>query len=314
MISKSSYALTGAFVLVLATVFIWGVLWISAGGPPQSFDRYLVYTTDSVSGLNVDSAVKFRGVDVGKVEQVSIDSRNSERIRLQLLIRQGTPITVDTVANLEYQGLTGLASVNLGGGHADSKILRRGESEEYPVIQARSSVFSNLDLTLSDLLNNLIEASAGINDLLNERNRANFSRSIENIADVTENISEQSQQLDAIIENLSVTLENTRTASVGFPTLIQDFSDSAQAITRMAEQINSVGEKLASASAGIDQAANQTSSDLAGFMGSTLPEIQAMVSELRLASENLRRMSDALAQDPSLLLYGMPEREPGPGE
>jgi phospholipid/cholesterol/gamma-HCH transport system substrate-binding protein len=314
MISKSSYALTGVFVLVLGTVFIWGLLWISAGGPPQSLDRYLVYMSDSVSGLNIDSAVKFRGVDVGKVEQISIDPKNSERVRLQLLIRQGTPITVDTVANLEYQGLTGLGSVNLSGGRADSKILRRGESEEYPVIQARSSLFSSLDLTLSDLLNNLIETSAGINDLLNEQNRANFSRSIENIAEVTEKFSEQSQQLEAIIENLSVTLENTRAASVGFPGLIQDLSESAQAITRMADQINTVGENLASASAGIDQAANQTGSDLADFTGSTLPEIQAMVSELRLASENLRRMSDALAQDPSLLLYGMPEREPGPGE
>ncbi|MBT8048211.1 MAG: MCE family protein [Xanthomonadales bacterium] len=314
MISKSSYALTGAFVLVLGTIFIWGVLWISAGGPPQNFQRYLVYMTDSVSGLNVDSAVRFRGVDVGKVEQISIDPKNSGRVRLQLLIRQGTPITIETVANLEYQGLTGLASVNLGGGHADSKVLTRAEGEEYPVIQARSTLFSSLDLTLSDLLDNLIETSAGINDLLNEENRANVSRSIENVAGVTEKFLEQSQQLDAVIENLSATLENTRAASVGFPALVQDFSASAQAITRMADQINTVGERLASASAGIDQAANQTADDLAAFTGTTVPEIHALVSELRLAAENLRRMSDALAQDPSILLYGTPERQPGPGE
>jgi phospholipid/cholesterol/gamma-HCH transport system substrate-binding protein len=314
MISKSSYALTGAFVLILGTVFIWGVLWISAGGPPQDFDRYRVYMTDSVSGLNIDSAVKFRGVDVGKVEQIAIDPENSERIRLQLLIRRNTPITVDTVANLEYQGLTGLASVNLSGGHADSARLERGEGEDYPVIQARSSIFASLDLTLSDLLGNLIETSASINDLLNEQNRANVSRSIENIADLTAKFSEQSQQLDAVIANLSATLENTRDASVGFPALIQDFSESAQAITRMADQINSVGENLAAASTGIDRAVNQTGADLADFAGMTLPEIHAMVSELRLASENLRRMSDALAQDPSILLYGAPERKPGPGE
>jgi hypothetical protein len=39
-----------------------------------------------------------------------------------------------------------------------------------------------------------------------------------------------------------------------------------------------------------------------------------MVHELRLASENLRRMSEALAEDPSVLLYGKPEPKPGPGE
>jgi phospholipid/cholesterol/gamma-HCH transport system substrate-binding protein len=47
--------LVGAFVLVLGAAFIWGILWISAGGTPQSFDRYVVYMTDSVSGLNVDA-------------------------------------------------------------------------------------------------------------------------------------------------------------------------------------------------------------------------------------------------------------------
>ena len=83
MLSKSNYALVGAFVLVLGAAFIWAVLWISAGGPPQSFDRYLIYMTESVSGLNVDSPLRFRGVDVGKVEKIEIDLENPQRIRLR---------------------------------------------------------------------------------------------------------------------------------------------------------------------------------------------------------------------------------------
>jgi hypothetical protein len=76
MTSKSGYMLVGAFVLVLAAAFIWGILWISAGGTPQSLTRYVVYMTDSVSGLNVDAPLRYRGVDVGKVEQISIDNKN----------------------------------------------------------------------------------------------------------------------------------------------------------------------------------------------------------------------------------------------
>jgi len=297
MISKSSYALVGVFVLVLSAVFVWGVLWISSGGPPQNYDRYLVYMTDSVSGLNVDAPLKFRGVDVGKVERITIDANNPERIRLQLQVRQGTPINVDTVATLEYQGMTGIASVNLSGGRIDSPPLGRTEGEDYPVITARSSIFSNLDLTLSELLNNLIQTSASLNALLNDENRANVSRAIANITGLTDKFVDQSRQLDTIIENLATTLENTRTASVGFPELILQFSHSAEAITRMADQIGGMSENLA-----------------ADLSTTTLPEVAAMVSELRLASENLRRMSEALAEDPSILLYGRPELKPGPGE
>jgi phospholipid/cholesterol/gamma-HCH transport system substrate-binding protein len=303
MINKSSYAITGLFVLVLGAVFIWGVLWISSGGAPRDIDRYIVYMKDSVSGLNADAPVKYRGVDVGKVEDISIDTNNPERIRILLQVRRGTPVSADTVANLDYQVLTGIASVNLAGGSADSPAPVKPDGEPYPVITARPSIFSSLDLTLSDLLNNLMQTSTSINALLNEQNRSNVSRSLENIAGLTEKFSDQSSQLDVIIENLTVTLENTRTASVGFPALIEQFSQSAQAITRMADQLGAIGENLEPASTGV-----------AEFTGSTLPEIAAMVSELRLVSENLRRMSEALASDPSRLLYGSPGPRPGPGE
>jgi len=259
--------------------------------------------TDSVSGLNVDAPVKYRGVDVGKVEQISIDANDPERIRILLQVNRGTPVSADTVANLDYQILTGIASINLAGGRADSPAAVRPEGEPYPVITARPSIFSSLDLTLSDLLNNLIQTSAGINALLNEQNRANVSRSLENIAELTEKFSEQSRQLDGILENLSVTPENTRAASVCFPALLEQFSQSAQALTRMADQLGAIGENLEPASTGVSE-----------FTASTLPEISAMVSELRLVSENLRRMSEALARDPSLLIYGSPEPRPGPGE
>jgi len=307
MISKSSYALTGVFVLVLGIVFIWGVLWISAGGPPQNYDHYLIYITDSVSGMNVDAPVRFRGVDVGKVERIEIDMKNPERVRVQVQVVEGTPITVDTVANLEYQGLTGIGSINLAGGGPDSVKLSATEGEIYPVIKSRPSLYSTLDLTLSNLLENLTETSASINQLLNEQNRANISRSIENVATLTE-------QLETSIGHLTVVLENTRTASVGFPSLVNEFSQSAEAITRMADQVTALGEELASASAGIDRAVTDSGADLTAFTGATLPEISAMVAELRQVSENLRRMSEALAQDPSLLLYGVPEPKPGPGE
>jgi len=314
MVSKSSYTLVGAFVLVLGAVFIWGVLWISAGGPPQRIDRYLVYMTESVSGLNVDSPLKFRGVEVGKIEQISIDIKNPERIRLLIQVRQGTPITEDTVATLEFQGLTGIANINLSGGQADSQPLSKMPREEYPVIQTKPSLFARLNADMPDLLATLIQTSLDISALLNEENRANVSRSLENVAVLTDNLAKQSDKLDTIISDLSVTLKNTRTASEDFPELVNQFSQSAEAISGMIEQIGGIGENLASASTGIHQTVESSGDDLVYFTSTTLPELAEMVFELRLAAEYLRRMSEALAQDPSVLIYGSPTPEPGPGE
>jgi phospholipid/cholesterol/gamma-HCH transport system substrate-binding protein len=314
MTSKSGYMLVGAFVLVLAAAFIWGILWISAGGTPQSLSRYVVYMTDSVSGLNVDAPLRYRGVDVGKVEHISIDKKNPQLIRLLLQVRQGTPITEDTVATLEYQGLTGIASVNLTGGSADAPPPRTLPGEDYPIIQSRPSIFASLDTSLEGLLASLTETSTSLNALLSENNRTNVTRSLDSIATLSDNFARQSTHLETLIKHLEVTLANTSNASENFPQLVSEFTRSAEAITRMADEIRGIGENLSAASASIEKTVSESSDGVVDFARTTLPEISQMVFELRVASENLRRMSEALERDPSLLMYGAPEPEPGPGE
>ncbi|HUD97739.1 MAG TPA: MlaD family protein [Woeseiaceae bacterium] len=314
MVSKSSYTLVGAFVLVLGAAFIWGILWISAGGAPRDYNHYVVYMTESVSGLNPDSLLKFRGVDVGKVERIDIDGDNPHRIRLLLQVRDGTPITTDTVATLEYQGLTGLANINLSGGDANSKSLQKGPGQDYPVIPTSPSLFARLDANMSDLLASLIHLSTNVNELLGQENRKNIGRSIENVAVLTETLAEQSAGLETIVTRLGETLDNANAATASFPQLMDDFSQGAGAVTRMAEEIRTLAESVAAANTGIQQAIEAGSEGLTDITGSTLPELDALVSELRQASENFRRMSESLADDPSVLFYGRAEPEPGPGE
>jgi len=311
---KTTYMLVGAFVLILSAVFVWGILWISAGGTPQNFDRYLVYMRESVSGLNIDAPVKYRGVDVGKVEQIGIDSADPERVRLLLQVRRGTPVKEDTVASLEYQGLTGIANVNLSGGKADSPDLRRWPGQDYPVITGRPSIFSNLDTTLEGVVGTLMETSAGINAMLSEENRNNLARSLENVAELTESFAKQASHLETIVDHLEATLENTHEASVDFPKMVREFTQSAEAITRMADEIRGIGENLSAASARIEETVDASSDGLVDFTRTTLPEITEMIYELKKASENLRRMSEDLARNPSMLIYGASEPEPGPGE
>jgi phospholipid/cholesterol/gamma-HCH transport system substrate-binding protein len=182
------------------------------------------------------------------------------------------------------------------------------------VIRSRSSIFSSLDTTLGDLLDNLIETSASLNALLNEENRASVGRSLENVATLTGSFAEQSQRLEAIIAHLEETLDNSSQASAGLPQLVHEFTLSAEAITNMADEIRAVGEDLQAASSRIEEAVDAGSDGLAEFGQYTLPEIGEMVKELRRASENLRQMSESLAQDPSVLIYGAEPPPPGPGE
>ena len=105
-----NYAIVGAFVLVLGSALIAGVLWLASGGAFQTkYDSYLAIMEESVSGLNLNAPVKYNGVDVGKVRAIQLDPANADHVWLTFAIERGTPIRQDTVAVLKTQGLTGIA-------------------------------------------------------------------------------------------------------------------------------------------------------------------------------------------------------------
>jgi phospholipid/cholesterol/gamma-HCH transport system substrate-binding protein len=70
----------------------------------------------SASGLRKGGAVNFDGVQVGEI--LSLKLENPRKIVALATIDNNAPIRKDTVAGLEFQGLTGVAAISLVGGSA----------------------------------------------------------------------------------------------------------------------------------------------------------------------------------------------------
>src|SRR5467141_1481174 len=165
-----AYALAaGAFTLLLAAALMVAGLWFRRDD--IRFAEYTVTTTSSVSGLKSEAAVRYRGVDVGRVESIKIEPGSSGRIHIRIGVQEDTPITRSTYAQLGYQGVTGLAFVSLNDDGTSSEPLNAG-GREPPRIDLRPSVFdSSLDLVAA-----VNELSGRMNDLLNEENRRLVTR------------------------------------------------------------------------------------------------------------------------------------------
>jgi len=311
---KSSYVLVGLFVLILGVALIGGILWLSTGGPPKDYEFYLVYMPESVSGLSLDAPVKYKGVNVGRVRDIRLNPDNPEEVRLLLVVLQGTPVNAETSATLEVQGLTGVANVNLSGGGPHSEPLLRPDNEPYPVIKSRPSLLVRLDDTVSELLGNLIETSARLNMLMDEQNRDAISGTLSNVATITENFSAQSLRVEEMVSELTATLRNAREATQRLPGLMGQLERSAVAFEAMAQTLAATGDVLQVAGEDLQHTISVSGEDLRAFTGDTLPEAGTLVAELRLTARNLRRMSERLQGDPSMLLFGPPKPPPGPGE
>ena len=307
MTGKTNYLLMGLFVVVLTFAFIAAVLWLSAGGAGRSYEEYLVYMQESVSGLSRDSAVKYHGVDVGRVHEIGLAAERPGEVRLLLQIDTDTPVREDTVAMLETQGLTGLAFINLTGGSADAPLLEAGPDQPHPVIDSRPSTWGRLDRAVEELVADLSEVTRLLKALFDEDNQRHLRGVLENLDTLTAALAGRAGAMGEAVDDLAVGARHVRDAGAGLPELVAQLSRSTQALEAMANEIRSTGTSVRRVVRARDR-------DLQRFTGEALPEAAVMINELRRAAENLRRFSERVERDPSVLLRGAPPRPPGPGE
>ena len=304
MEEKVNFAVVGVFVMVLTAALIGGVLWLSSSKSYRaSYDTYQTYMHDSVAGLNLNAPVRYRGVEVGRVRNITLAPGNVEQVQLTLAIEHGTPVKVDTVAILQVQGLTGIAYVELTGGSRNSQPLQAQGKESYPVIRSGPSLMTRLDSAVTTLLVNLNHTSENLNAMLDEDNRRAFRSTLADLAVLSRTLATRSNAIDASLVDAAHTLKNASRLSDELPQLARRIQRSADAFDRMSDEVTQVGVRAGSA---LDSAQQ--------FSASTLPEVHQLVLELRDLTVSLRHVSDQLEQDPAVLLRGKPQAKPGPGE
>src|SRR5690606_29524638 len=128
-------------VIILTIAAIITGFWLSVGLKSESYKLYEVFMDESVSGLSKSAPVKYNGVEVGMVKDISLDPQRPDVVRLILQVKSDTPITENTRAVLDTQGLTGIAYLGLNGGKPGAPPLVRKRGQEYPVIESAPSLF-----------------------------------------------------------------------------------------------------------------------------------------------------------------------------
>ena len=242
MEEKVNFAVIGIFVLFLGAALIGGVLWFSSGQSyRKTYDTYLTYMNESVSGLNINAPVRYRGVEVGRVQQITLAPGNVEQVQLTLGIESGTPIKVDTVAVLQTHGLTGLTFVELTGGSRDAPALKTRKSENFPVIKTRPSLMTRLDTSVSSMLANLNRTSENINALLDEDNRRAIKHTLADIEILSHTLATRQAAIDSSLSNAARTMENTARLSEELPQLAGRIQRSADAFDRMSNELALTG-------------------------------------------------------------------------
>ena len=168
METRANYALIGAFTLaVIASAFMF-VFWFSGGEKVAGRKTYRIIFTGSVSGLSRGAQVLFNGLRVGEVTSLGLMDEDPSRVAATVDIDARTPVKTDTHAQLEFTGLTGIASIALAGGGIATTALKAGPAGENPVIYADKSDIANLLANVQSLTTKADSILAKADSLLGE--------------------------------------------------------------------------------------------------------------------------------------------------
>ena len=312
MENKVNYTLVGAFVLVLSALAIAALLWFASGGGFQKkYDMYLALVGESVAGLNLNAPVKYRGVDVGKVQDIRLNPENSEQVRLIFAIDRGTPIKEDTEAVLKTQGLTGIAYVELSGGSPNSPPLRAKKPGTYPEIRTKPSLSARLENVLTTLMTKLDSTSDSVNKILSDENVAAFKATLANLAVISRTLAARKDTIDAGLTSAARTFDNSARVTAQ---LAKEIGPAIERVGKSADAVRKMGDEAAQASASAGRTVDSIGGDVKRFTADALPELQRLMSEMNVLTVSLRRLIEETERNPRGFLFGRKPVPEGPGE
>ena len=292
MENRSHALIAGLFVIILSAAMAVTAKWLS--GETTDHTHYILISDGSVSGLNPQAAVRFRGVKVGKVEEIDFDPENLRFIRIRIGVDQNVPLTKGVFAQLGYQGVTGLAYIQLDDDGNQLELLDTNEPN-LARIPMRASTLDNIVITGQDLLNSVNETVKKMNHLLNDQNQERFSHLLENMENATTDFGSFTKQLQPNLKSLPELTSKTHSLLGNADQLVKN-------INRVVEKIGQQG--------GVIDGLSQSAEELAD----TIPRIQEAIDGVKQGTRSVDRVLLQFEEQPGSFIFGKSPLPPGPGE
>jgi phospholipid/cholesterol/gamma-HCH transport system substrate-binding protein len=323
MARKTSKFMIGLFVTIGALIGLIAVIWLGASKYFEKGATYVTFFNESVQGLQVDSTVKYRGVEVGRVEKIRV-APDSKLIEVVMKINLRADLVREYVAQLKAAGITGIVFVELNYKEPGEPDLspKLTFASEYPIVASKPSdiaqIVSSVQVVLEDIkkidtagISNQIKstltvAQATIEDLSRVVGGVEKAMAKGRLEDI---LTEANNTLTKI-QNLASTADRQLKALN-----LAETGAHLEATTARIEKMVTSGEieKILTEAHGTVAKLNQVIEGLDRSIEGLDRRSVAVMKDIRVTSENLKSASESLEMlvervyaTPSDLLFGQP--------
>ncbi|HSI53147.1 MAG: MlaD family protein [Ramlibacter sp.] len=301
MENKAHAMAAGIFVVAVSMLLIALAAWLTRDTGDR--DLYEISTRETVTGLQAQAPVRYRGVDVGKVAEIGFDPKAQGNVLMRLEIDHNAPVTGDTFATLGFQGVTGLAFVQLDDSGKPAKRLEPKDGQP-PRIPLKPGLLSKLTAKGEIILDQVESLTTRMNKLLGDENQKRFAVVLDNMGTAAADASQLAKRLDA-------------TVSARIDPAMVSVQKGADEVGKAASDFDKTVRRLNEKDGPMDRLAEGTqalSSAADSFNSATLPRINRVTEETSRAVRQLARTANTVNDSPQSLIFGTGTVSPGPGE
>jgi phospholipid/cholesterol/gamma-HCH transport system substrate-binding protein len=305
METRAHALIAGSFVLGLLVLGAAAVFWLRSG---QGFTSvpYVVVSESSVFGLAEHTAVSYRGVPVGTVERIRLDTADFDRVLIDIEVDERVPLGERSHGLLRLEGITG--SVQLEIADDGDRGPRLETSRESPArIPLRQSFLGALETTGQNLLTELEGLVTDLRGILSNPQDSSLATLL---ATAEEAMTRLVELQDGMQETVDLLPDLVRQGSQTFENVDVLISEAQRIILDVGRDLEGIDEVLV----GVRRVGDATGEAGEVLAQETLPRVNALVEELGQAADNLGELVRTLERNPQSLLFGPPRQEPAPGE
>lgn len=311
MENRSHALMTGFFTIALLIASVLAGIWFNRDRVERV--PYQIATTESIPGLNPQAAVRYRGLEVGKVDEIGFNSAKPGEIVIRIAVDPEAPMTRTTYATLGYQGVTGIAFIQLDDDKTGSPLLP-STKDRVATIPLRQGFLDQLEKRGLVILEKTEAITAQLDQLVSPKNQEIMIGAFEKIGKTAEAYGAIPKQLEPTLARLPALTEqversmaafdeassNTAKMTKNFDQLATTLQAPNGPITRLTETVDRVGASLEGVTSDLEL--------------ETLPHVVSMTDEARTSLRAVKRTANSLSDRPQSLLFGTPNAAPGPGE
>jgi phospholipid/cholesterol/gamma-HCH transport system substrate-binding protein len=307
MENRSHALMTGVFTIALLVAAVLVGIWLNRDSSETV--PFEIVTTQSIPGLNPQATVRYRGLEVGRVDDIIFDPRVTGQILIKLSVDTSTPVTTTTFASLGYQGVTGIAFLQLDDDRTGSPLLKSapGRIARLPL---RPGLLDQIEKRGLAILERTERITESLDRLMSPENQQTIVGAFDNISKAAAAYGEIPKRLGPTIDKL--------------PALANKLDQTASAVNTLATSANGMVhnyDALATTLQAPDGPVNRLNAAIGSLQGvtsnlemQTLPHLTEMTDEARASLRAVKRTANSLSDRPQSILFGGPNAQPGPGE